>query len=115
MQCPPDMPQLLCRPIDQSGNLAVKLGQVRVSQSVLPAAVWTTARQSTGEPKRHGLEVSQARRLCDPVDPATLLFGRGKSEPELFLQGSREDAANGVALPTGHARHLVDRCTLGLT
>jgi hypothetical protein len=41
MQCPPDMPQLLCRPIDQSGNLAIKLGQVRVSQSVLPAAVWT--------------------------------------------------------------------------
>src|SRR5271169_3892032 len=52
----------------------------------------TTARQSTGEPKRHGLEVSQARRLGDPVDPATLLFGRGKSEPELFLQGSREKA-----------------------
>jgi hypothetical protein len=41
MQCPPDMPQLLCRPIDQSGNLAIKLGQVRVSQSVLPATVWT--------------------------------------------------------------------------
>jgi hypothetical protein len=36
-----DMPQLLCRPIDQSGNLAIKLGEVRVSQSVLPAAVWT--------------------------------------------------------------------------
>ena len=41
MQCPPDMPQLLCRPIDQSGNLAIKLGHVRVSRSVLPAAVWT--------------------------------------------------------------------------
>jgi hypothetical protein len=41
MQCPPDMPQLRGRPIDQSGNLAIKLGQVRVSQSVLPAAVWT--------------------------------------------------------------------------
>jgi hypothetical protein len=41
IQCPPDMLQLLCRPIDQSGNLAIKLGQVRVSQSVLPAAVWT--------------------------------------------------------------------------
>src|SRR5215475_7452997 len=39
MQCPPDMPQLLCRPIDQSGNLAIKLRQVRVSPSVLPAAV----------------------------------------------------------------------------
>jgi hypothetical protein len=46
----------------------------------------TTARQSTGEPKRHGLEVSQARRLGDPVDPATLLFGRGKSEPETDKQ-----------------------------
>ena len=41
MQCPPGTPQLLCRPIDQSGNLAIKLVQVRVSQSVLPAAVWT--------------------------------------------------------------------------
>jgi hypothetical protein len=41
MQCPPGAPQLLCRPIDQSGNLAIKLGQIRVSQSVLPAAVWT--------------------------------------------------------------------------
>ena len=26
MQCPPDMPQLLCRPIDQSGYFAIKLG-----------------------------------------------------------------------------------------
>jgi len=41
MQSPPGTPQLLCRPVDQSGNLAIKLGQVRVSQSVLPAAVWT--------------------------------------------------------------------------
>src|SRR5262249_6328188 len=41
MQCLPDMPQLLCRPIDQSSNLAIKLGQVRVSQSVLPAVVCT--------------------------------------------------------------------------
>ena len=41
VQGPPDMPQLLCRPIDQSGNLGINLGQVRVSQSVLPAAVWT--------------------------------------------------------------------------
>jgi len=40
----------------------------------------------------------------------TLLFGRGKREPELFLQGSREDAAHGMTLPAGHARHLVDRC-----
>jgi hypothetical protein len=41
VQCPPDMPQLLCRPIDQSGNLTIELGQARVSPSVLPAAVWT--------------------------------------------------------------------------
>src|SRR6516162_6227931 len=37
VQCPPDMPQLLCRPIDQSGNLTIELGQARVSPSVLPA------------------------------------------------------------------------------
>ena len=41
MQCPPDMPQLLCRPIAQSRDFVIKLGQVRVSRSVLPAAVWT--------------------------------------------------------------------------
>jgi hypothetical protein len=41
MQCPPGTPQLLCRPIDQSRDFAIKLGQVQFSQSVLPAAVWT--------------------------------------------------------------------------
>ena len=41
MQCPPGTPKLLCRPIDQSGNLAIKLGQVQFSQSGLPADVWT--------------------------------------------------------------------------
>ena len=39
MQCSPNTPQLLCRPIDQSGNLATKLRQVRASQPVLPAVV----------------------------------------------------------------------------
>jgi hypothetical protein len=42
MQCPPDMLQLLCRPIDQTGNLATfKLGQIRALQTVVPAADWT--------------------------------------------------------------------------
>src|SRR5580704_364736 len=42
MQCPPRTPQLLCRPIDQSGNLAgFKLGQVPVSKSVIPDVDWT--------------------------------------------------------------------------
>src|ERR1700749_4463551 len=42
MQCPPGTPQLLCRSIDQSGNFAkIKLGQVPVSQSILPTPVWT--------------------------------------------------------------------------
>ena len=31
MQCPPGKPQLLCRPIDQSGDFAIDLGQVRLS------------------------------------------------------------------------------------
>src|SRR4051794_34876637 len=75
----------------------------------------TTARQSAGEPKHRGVGFSEARRLGDAVDPAAPFLGRGKSEPELFLQGSREDAANGMTLPAGHARHLVDRCTLGQT
>ena len=41
MQFPPGTPQLLCRPIDQSGNLTIELGQIRVSPSVRPAAVGT--------------------------------------------------------------------------
>jgi hypothetical protein len=43
MQCPPGTPQLPCRPIDQSGDFAIKLDQAQVSQSVFPAAVWTEA------------------------------------------------------------------------
>src|SRR5689334_8952556 len=57
-----------------------------------------TARQSAGEPKRREVEVSWARRLGDAIHPAALLFARGKSEPELFLQGSREDTAHGMTL-----------------
>src|SRR5580704_1901376 len=60
-----------------------------------------TARQTAGEPKHHRLGFSLAGRFGDAVDPAALLFERGKSEPELFLQGSREDAANGMTLPAG--------------
>jgi hypothetical protein len=41
IQCLPGAPQLLCRPIDQSGDFAIKPGQVPVSQSVLPAVVRT--------------------------------------------------------------------------
>ena len=41
MQCPPGPPQILCRLTNQSGNLAIKLGQVQFSQSGLPADVWT--------------------------------------------------------------------------
>src|ERR1700739_3860026 len=41
MQGPPRTPQLLCRPIDQSGNLAgFKLGQVPVSKSVVLDVDW---------------------------------------------------------------------------
>jgi hypothetical protein len=44
MQCPPGTPQLLCRPIDQPGNVAIKPGPVLVSQTVVSAAVWTETR-----------------------------------------------------------------------
>ena len=44
MQCPPGTPQLLCRPIDQPGDFAVKPGRVRASQTVVSAAVWTETR-----------------------------------------------------------------------
>jgi hypothetical protein len=49
MQCSPSTPQLLCRLIDQSGNLAIKLRQVRSSQTVLLAAVWA---ETGGRPAR---------------------------------------------------------------
>src|SRR6202030_2001856 len=39
MQCPPRTPQLLCRPIDQPSDFAIKLGQVSVSRSVFSAIV----------------------------------------------------------------------------
>src|SRR5262249_7429592 len=41
MQPPPGMPQLLCRAIDQPGDLAIHLGQVLVAQPVLPGIVYT--------------------------------------------------------------------------
>jgi hypothetical protein len=41
MRRSPRTPQLLCRPIDQPGDFAIKPGQVRASQTVRPAAVWT--------------------------------------------------------------------------
>jgi hypothetical protein len=41
MQCPPRTPQLLCRPIDQSGDFAIKFCQGQTSQPVLPAIVCT--------------------------------------------------------------------------
>ena len=48
MQCPPDMPQLLCRPIGQSGNLAIKLGQVRVIRGSRDRAVQAVTRERCG-------------------------------------------------------------------
>src|SRR5260370_5133557 len=41
MQCPPSMPPLLPRPLDQPGNLAIQRRAVRISRPVLPAAVCT--------------------------------------------------------------------------
>src|SRR5262249_14120399 len=89
MQCPPDMPQLLCRPIDQSGNLAIKLGQVRVSQSVLPAAVWTEdggrlarvlASRSVMDWRFHRL-VGSAVRETPPRSP----LAQARASPTIFF------------------------------
>src|ERR1700739_949425 len=44
MYCPPRTPQLLGRPIDQPSDFAIKLGQVSLSRSVLPAVVCTETR-----------------------------------------------------------------------
>src|SRR6516165_3840779 len=54
-----------------------------------------------------------ACRSVDAVDAAALLFGRGKREPELLLQGAGEDAANRMALPPGGPCHLIHGCALG--
>src|SRR5215467_1879434 len=61
------------------------------------------------------LAASCVRRLGDAVDATAFLCGRSQGEPELFLQGSRKDAAHGMTLPAGHARHPVDRGALRLT
>jgi hypothetical protein len=37
IQCPPGMLQLLCRPIHQSGDFALRPGPVRASQTVVSA------------------------------------------------------------------------------
>ena len=47
------------------------------------------------------------------ADPAAFLFGGGKRESELLLQGAREDAANRMALPPGGPCHLIHSCALG--
>ena len=44
--------------------------------------------------------MSYARRLGDAINPATLLLGRSERQPQLFLQGSGEDPANGMTLLT---------------
>src|SRR6202023_3201975 len=58
MQCPPRTPQLLCRPIDQCGNLAFRVGQVRASQTVVPVAT------STGSARRFA-RVLGSRSIVD--------------------------------------------------
>ena len=70
MQCPPGTPQLLCRPIDQPGDFAIKPGPVRASQTVVSAPVWTETRgrlagmlasRSAVEWRFHGLAGSAMR------------------------------------------------------
>jgi hypothetical protein len=41
MQLAPSKPQLVRRPIDQSGDFAFELGRARVSRSVVPVATPT--------------------------------------------------------------------------
>jgi hypothetical protein len=40
------------------------------------------------------------------IDPAARLLDRSKTEPELLLQRSGEDAAHSMALPPGRPRHF---------
>src|SRR5262252_5850819 len=101
MQMAPGKPQFGCRAIEQFGNLMVHLGGVRTCGSAASVA------GSTGNGRRR-LAASYARRLGDAVDAAAFLFGRSEGEAELFLQGSRKEAANGMTLPARYARHLVD-------
>ena len=118
MQCPPGISQLFCRPIDQFGNLAIRPGQVRVLQPVVPAAVCTEtagrlarvlASRSIVDWSFHRLAGS-AMRYTRPRSS----LAEARASPRFFFKVP-EDTANGMTLPTGHARHLVDRCALGLT
>src|ERR1700716_2187544 len=51
--------------------------------------------------------------LGDAVDPAAFFLGRDNGKPELLLQGTREDTADGVWLPPRRRPHLVNRDALG--
>src|SRR5215831_14108631 len=71
------------------------------------------ARAPPGKPWHLGSRGSCLLRCGDPVDPTALLLARGEGEPELLLQGSREEAADRVPLAAHCARHFVDGGTLG--
>src|SRR5262249_58098267 len=71
------------------------------------------ARPPPAKPLHLGSRGSCLLRCGDPVDPTALLLARGEGEPQLLLQGSREEAADRVPLPAHCARHFIDRCTLG--
>src|SRR6185437_9618859 len=60
-----------------------------------------------------GSGASYLLRRGDAVDPATFLLGRSEGEPELLLQGSREEPSDGVPLPAHRTRHFVDGGPLG--
>src|ERR1700730_638120 len=70
------------------------------------------------------LELSAAEPFCSPVScaaledathPAALFGGGAEGGAELLFEGSREDAAHGVALPARRTRYLIDRHTFGST
>ena len=72
------------------------------------------ARQFPAEPFWVAEPASCADRH-DAINPAALFRGRNEGQPELLLEGSREDATYRVTLPTRRACHLGNRDTLGST
>src|SRR5260370_33797265 len=91
-----------------------RLGRERATADEAPRdRVRGGARAPPGKPQHPGSRGSRLLRRGNAVDPAALLLVRGEGEPELLLQGSREEAAHRVPLPTHTPRLLADGGPLG--
>src|SRR5262245_43402479 len=119
MQFAPCKPQFLRRAIEQIDKMTVDLGDVLTGRSARAVAA------STGNGRRlarvlasrcvvgwrpHALAGS-AMRYTRPRSS----LAEASASPSFFFKLPEKTPPHGMTLPAGHARHLVDRCALGLT